>query len=787
MAGSGALSHVYIQYPPFRCNIPGALGVMYDDGNRLLLVPAPTKVFSWPVSRYPHTDSPSVTAIDDGPVLAVRFSLDGKILAIQRSDSEIAYFNIENGLKFFQPGKSRTERILGFFWTDCPTCDIVYVTSNGLELYSLSAGMDSLKLVDVKLSNVSWYVYTHESRLVLLASGMQCKTFLGYQFSAGGIIRLPKFDASMTKEEANRKPVLSPKDVHIATMYGRLYCLQVDRVAMELNIYRFYRDAVVPQGSLPIYSENVAISVVDGVLLVHQIASKVVLLYDILSDMKTPISAPLPLLLRLTSENNGSPASYLPGSPVSNNLEGLTLSESNTYGDGWTFVNPDIILDQAHGLLWRIHLDLEAIAASSSDVPSLLAFLQRRRLDIAKAKQLSFTVLRSTIVEKRPLCIIADAMDVITLAYSHSAKTSSSSAPKQAASIAPQSAPAEHQHANGTTGTDSPTIVSGTVSVTSKVLEGSGLVDQDQTMVRIEREGQDVSSMEVSSSADNSSQEAQDDVNSTEVNSKSGDISCSPVQGSSVHTIVNENNAVGNATQNAGKSALDVEEARLSQEQFPPGESSQKSVTHTEKAMDTIVQTSAAGITAISPDEMHRSVFRVIEEEVAVESTFLAATIIEYMRSAAAEKLKIPPGLQVLVVQLLARDERYAELWHFIYSKILEPSRELALQLLQAGKSHPPTNRLGLDMLKQLCVHADYISVLLQQGRLLEALRYARQNRVEAIPPSTFLESAAATQDAQKLACVLRFCLDFVPNFEQTSEYSTYLAVLKQDCVTVAG
>jgi len=29
--------------------------------------------------------------------------------------------------------------------------------------------------------NVSWYVYTHESRLVLLASGMQGKTFNGFQ------------------------------------------------------------------------------------------------------------------------------------------------------------------------------------------------------------------------------------------------------------------------------------------------------------------------------------------------------------------------------------------------------------------------------------------------------------------------------------------------------------------------------------------------------------------------------------------------------------------------------
>lgn len=29
--------------------------------------------------------------------------------------------------------------------------------------------------------------------------------------------------------------------------YGRLYCVQVDRVALQLHMYRFYRDAVVPQ------------------------------------------------------------------------------------------------------------------------------------------------------------------------------------------------------------------------------------------------------------------------------------------------------------------------------------------------------------------------------------------------------------------------------------------------------------------------------------------------------------------------------------------------------------
>lgn len=38
-----------------------------------------------------------------------------------------------------------------------------------------------LKFIESRRLNVSWYVYTHESRLVLLASGMQCKTLSGFQ------------------------------------------------------------------------------------------------------------------------------------------------------------------------------------------------------------------------------------------------------------------------------------------------------------------------------------------------------------------------------------------------------------------------------------------------------------------------------------------------------------------------------------------------------------------------------------------------------------------------------
>lgn len=44
LCGSGALSHVYIQYPPLRCNISGSKGLFYDDGNKLLLCPTSDQV-----------------------------------------------------------------------------------------------------------------------------------------------------------------------------------------------------------------------------------------------------------------------------------------------------------------------------------------------------------------------------------------------------------------------------------------------------------------------------------------------------------------------------------------------------------------------------------------------------------------------------------------------------------------------------------------------------------------------------------------------------------------------
>lgn len=114
------------------------------------------------------------------------------------------------------------------------------------------------------------------------------------------------------------------------------------------------------QGSLPIYSNKIAVSVVDNVLLVHQVEAKVVILYDIFADSRAPISAPLPLLLR--GFPRGSNSSSRTGSKDADSSEANDMSDHETiiYGDNWIFLVPDLICDVANKLLWKIHLDLEA-------------------------------------------------------------------------------------------------------------------------------------------------------------------------------------------------------------------------------------------------------------------------------------------------------------------------------------------------------------------------------------------------------------------------------------------
>ncbi|XP_062166239.1 uncharacterized protein LOC133872682 [Alnus glutinosa] len=738
LSGSGAMSHVYIQYPPLRCDISGSRGLFYDDGNKLLLSPISDQVFSWKTVPFSPLVAPTSDSISEGPILSIRYSLDTKFIAIQRSNHEVQFWHRETGETFSQTCGSESESILGFFWTDCPFCDIVFVKTSGLDMFAYNSESKSLHVVETRRLNVSWYVYTHESRLVLLASGMQGKTFNGFQLSSAGIIRLPRFDMAMAKSEANNKPVLAAEDVYIVTVYGRIYCLQVDRVAMLLHLYRFYRDAVVQQGSLPIYSSRIAVSVVDNVLLVHQVDAKVVILYDIFADSRAPISAPLPLLLRGFRRLSASTSRSSREESESSEANVVSDSETVVYGDDWIFLVPDLVCDVANKFLWKIHLDLEAISASSSEMSSVLEFLQRRKLEANKAKELCLAIARTVILERRPVAMVARAMDVLVTSYSHSIKTGSYLKGIKSEKALPSSVP-------HVTSPKSGADVSATrVGARGKAvkLESAAVVDSDYFNKSSAFSSLDSEKATSEPPKTNSSDLQFIDSKVDREKSMGAEISSTEVQPSSLH-----HHLLGQGNNPLNANVSEQQEAQLTSP-------------------------------AISPDEMYSFVFAPVEEEMVGDPSYLVAIVVEFLRSANSEKVKVHSNIYILTIQQLARNERYAELGLFVINKIIEPSKEVALQLLESGRQDIQTRKLGLDMLRQLSLHHDYVLFLVQDGYYLEALRYARKYKVNTVRPSLFLEAALASNDSQHLAAVLRFFSDFIPGFQNTPDHNTYYRIL---------
>ena len=168
-----------------------------------------------------------------GKVENLRFSLTHRFVAVQRSDTTLELVDLTQGNTFThvcRGGGSKTRwRILGFQWTGTPVSDLLVVTSAGVEFYLVLPERCALKLVKTVQHAVSWCVhshetpspsassspspspspsstrkpgphtrtrcvYSHETRLLLLATGPQDTVIHGIQVQPTAIVRIPKFE-----------------------------------------------------------------------------------------------------------------------------------------------------------------------------------------------------------------------------------------------------------------------------------------------------------------------------------------------------------------------------------------------------------------------------------------------------------------------------------------------------------------------------------------------------------------------------------------------------------------
>lgn len=328
----------------------------YDDGNRLLLVATGRSLFRHSVSDpgVPVT----VTDIGGGPVLGARFSLDCRVLAVQRSDTDIEFYVADRPPFQQRCRRAPVEKVLTFFWAASAGVDFVLATTGGLELYELLPQAQGLRLVeDKRKPGVAWATYSHETRLAVLGCGPQGSRLFGFQFTGTGRIKLPKFELPPSAQNTQHT------DVRLLAVYGRLFCAHVDAEKCTLVLYRFYRDALLRQHSFPIPSARVALAIVDNTLVIFTLDTGRALILDVLSGSVQPLSLPLPLGL----------------------LDALPDGTTEVPLGDVLFFAPDLAVHRAYGRVWRLRLDLAAFAGPATDRVALVGFLQRRREPFVRA------------------------------------------------------------------------------------------------------------------------------------------------------------------------------------------------------------------------------------------------------------------------------------------------------------------------------------------------------------------------------------------------------------------
>lgn len=90
--------------------------------------------------------------------------------------------------------KAERSDLLGFFFTEAPGADVVLVGKSGLELFEFAARRRGLRCKERVKVGVAWYVWTHETRCCLVATGPAGAQYLqAWQFVTSGTLALPPF------------------------------------------------------------------------------------------------------------------------------------------------------------------------------------------------------------------------------------------------------------------------------------------------------------------------------------------------------------------------------------------------------------------------------------------------------------------------------------------------------------------------------------------------------------------------------------------------------------------
>lgn len=318
---------------------------------------------------------------EKGPVISIKFSPDGKILAIQRTRTSVEFINFydnKQSQEYSQSCKGKNAKILGFIWAN--SLDILLITDLGVEMYQVEPGKCSLKHLKSLSLSINWFTYCPHTCILLISSGTVGNSIQPMLLKNGNIVKLNRFEIELSIMPKPAKLSLLERDVTLAVLYDqpRVLVLKHQRTSIspgaEVLIYTVQKMSTVKKTNILKLDRNgrFAINIVDNLILVHHQASKTSLVYDI----------------GMESEYDGTVWHH---SPVTR-PQPILAQDCDLYSPNWVMFQPNIIIDPKVGSLWHIELCLEPFTELIQDKCFLVDFLMLR----SNSKDVIIKVLRDT-------------------------------------------------------------------------------------------------------------------------------------------------------------------------------------------------------------------------------------------------------------------------------------------------------------------------------------------------------------------------------------------------------
>ncbi|XP_004421103.1 PREDICTED: uncharacterized protein C18orf8 homolog [Ceratotherium simum simum] len=358
---------------------------------------------------------------DKGEVKCIKFSLENKILAVQRTSKTVDFSNFipdSSQLEYTQECKTKNANILGFCWTS--STEIVFITDQGIEFYQVLPEKRNLKLLKSQNINVNWYMYCPESAVILLSTTVLGNVLQPFYFRAGTMTKLPKFEIELPAAPKSTKLNFSERDIAMAIIYGQLYVLFLrhhsrtsNSAGAEVVLYHLPREGACKKMHILKLNRTgkFALNVVDNLVVVHHQDTETSVIFDIKlrGEFDGTVTFHHPVLPARSIQPYqipvAGPAPVTSHSPVPCKL----------YSSSWIVFQPDIIISASQGYLWNLQVKLQPIVNLLPDKGRLMDFLLQRK----ECKMVILSVCSQMLSEsdRATLPVVATVFDKLNHEY----------------------------------------------------------------------------------------------------------------------------------------------------------------------------------------------------------------------------------------------------------------------------------------------------------------------------------------------------------------------------------